>query len=110
MSGRSPAACLTTSDSTRVILPDDILAKIRQDFSGGETFAIKVLTDLQEKDAQLFTDRIMRCILFVARSGFDVLADAIVLARHDSGDLIVAAEYDGRFGARHRDLSQPFTE
>ena len=84
-------------------LTDDILAKIRQDFSGGE-----MLTDLQKEDARLFTDRILRCILFVARGRFDALADAVALARLDPRDLIVDAEYDGHFGAQHRDLSSPF--
>ena len=91
-------------------LTDDILAKIRQDFSGGETLpVIEMLTDLQQEDDQLFSDRILRCIVFVARGGFDALADAVALARRDPRDLIVDAEYDGHFGAQHRDLSLPFS-
>jgi len=68
---------------------------------------IEMLTDLQKEDAGLFSDRILRCILLVARGRFDALADAVALARKDSRDLIVGAEYDGNFGARHRDLSLP---
>jgi hypothetical protein len=90
-------------------LADDILTKVRQDFSGGEMLpVIDMLTDLQKEDAGLFTDRILRCILFVAQGRFDVLADAVALARRDPRDLIVDAEYDGHFGAQHRDLSSPF--
>ena len=90
-------------------LADDILAKIRQDFSDGEMSpVIEMMTDLQKEDVRLFTDRILRCILFVARGRFDALADAVALARRDPRDLIVDAEYDGHFGARHRDLSLPF--
>ena len=90
-------------------LTDDILAKIRQDFSGGEMLpVIEMLSELQKEDAVLFCDRILRCILFVARGEFNALADAVALARLDPRDLIINAEYEGHFGARHRDLSLPF--
>ena len=90
-------------------LPEDILTKIRQDFPGGEMLpVIEMLTDLQREDAQLFTDRILRCIVFTAAGRFDQLAEAVALARLDWRDLIVGAEYDGHFGARQRDLSLPF--
>lgn len=90
-------------------LADDILAKIQQDYSGGEMLpVIEILSELQKEDAALFSDRILRCILFVARGKFEALADAIALARRDPRDLIVGAEYDGHFGARHRNLSLPF--
>ena len=95
--------------SARMALADDIVTKIRQDFSGGEMLpVIEMLTDLQKEDARLFSDRILRCILFVARGRFEALADAVALARLDPRDLIVDAEYDGHFGAQHRDLSLPF--
>ncbi|MDR3413480.1 MAG: hypothetical protein P4L87_21415 [Formivibrio sp.] len=90
-------------------LAEDILAKIRQDFSGGEMLpVIEMVTDLQKEDVRLFTDRILRCILFVAHGRFEALADAVALARRDPRDLIVYAEYDGHFGAQLRDLSIPF--
>jgi hypothetical protein len=90
-------------------LADDIFAKIRQDFSGGEMLpVIEMLSDLQKEDARLFTDRILRCILYVAHGSFDELAEAVALARRDPRDLIIGAEYDGHFGAQHRDLSLPF--
>lgn len=90
-------------------LTDDILAKIHQDFSGGEMLpVIELLTELQKEDARLFSDRILRCILFVARGKFEHLAEAVAVARRDPRDLIVSAEYDGHFGAQHRDLSLPF--
>ena len=90
-------------------LPEDIIAKIRHDFSGGEMLpVIEMLTDLQKENAQLFTDRILRCIVFVAGGSFEQLAEAVALARLDWRDLIVGAEYDGHFGAQQRDLSSPF--
>jgi hypothetical protein len=90
-------------------LAEDILARIRQDFSSGETLPVtEMLTELQKEDARLFSDRILRCILFVAHGQFDELAAAVQLARIDWRDLIVNAEYDGPSGSRKRDLSLPF--
>lgn len=90
-------------------LADDILARIRRDFSGDEVLSvIEMMTELQKENAQLFTDRILRCILVVADGRFDAFADAVALARLDWRDLIVDAEYDGHFGAQRRDLSLPF--
>lgn len=90
-------------------LPDDIFAKIREDFSGGETVAIiDRLEGLTQADSALFTVRILRCILFLARGRTAELEDAISLAMRDTRDLIVSAEYDGHFGAIQRDLTLPF--
>ncbi len=90
-------------------LTDDILAKIRRDFSGGETLpVIDRLESLQREDSQLFCDRILRCIVFVAAGRLAVVEQAIEQARTDYRDLIVWAEYDGHFEAQHRDLSLPF--
>ena len=103
-------AYYNVSRIAQMALANDILARIRQDFSGGEMLpVIEMLTDLQTEDAGLFTDRILRCILFVARGKFDALADAVSLARQDPRDLIVNAEYEGHFGDQRRDLSSPFT-
>lgn len=91
-------------------LTDDILVKIRRDFSGVETLpVIDRLEGLQSEDSQLFSDRILRCIVFVAAGQLPVVEQAIEQARTDYRDLIVWAEYDGHFGAQHRDLSLPFT-
>jgi hypothetical protein len=90
-------------------LPEDIPAKVRQDFASGEVLpVIELLTELRKENAQLFTDRILRCIVFVADGSFEQLADAVALARLDWRDVIVAGEYDGCFGAQQRDLSLPF--
>jgi hypothetical protein len=90
-------------------LTDDILAKIRRDFSGGEMLpVIDRLEGLQREDSELFCDRILRCIVFVAAGRQPIIEQAIEQARTDYRDLIVWAEYDGHFGAQHRDLSLPF--
>lgn len=90
-------------------LPDDILAKIREDFSGGETLTvIDRLEGLVQADPALFSSRILRCALFQARGRKAELEEAIRLAKRDPRDLIIAAEYDGHFGASQRDFTLPF--
>ena len=82
-------------------LTDDVLVKIRRDFSGGEMLPmIQRLESLQGEDRQLFCDRILRCIVFVAAGRKPVAEQAIAQARIDYRDLIVWAEYDGLFGAQ----------
>ena len=93
----------------RMPLADDILARIRTDFSGGEMIAaIERLESLQREDSELFSDRILRCIVFVAAGKSAEVERAIAEAQADYRDLIVWAEYDGHFGAQLRDLSLPF--
>jgi hypothetical protein len=96
-------------------LSEDILEKIRQDFSGGEMLSvIERLESLQRDDPQLFHDRIVRCIIFVSAGRINVVEQAIELARTDYRDLIVWAEYSEDFGmghseTRYRDLSMLFS-
>ena len=93
----------------RMPLADDILARIRTDFSGGEMIAaIERFESLQREDSELFSDRILRCIVFVAAGKSAVMERAIAEAQADYRDLIIWAEYDGHFGAQQRVLSLPF--
>ena len=91
-------------------LTDDILARIRADFPQGEMLnAIEQLEQLQREDGRTFDERILRCVLYVAKGRISVVHDAMELARTDYRDLIVWAEYDGQFETRRRDLSLPFS-
>jgi hypothetical protein len=90
-------------------LADDVLVKIRRDF--GEAEALQVIERLEGlpcEDRQLFCDRILRCIVFVAAGRLALVEEAVALARLDYRDLIIWAEYDRQFETRHRDLSLPF--
>ena len=92
-------------------LPEDIIARVRRDFSEDDMIPIiQLLSDLQRQDPKVFFDRILRCVVFVANGRFEKFADAVALARLDWRDLIVSAEYDGWSGEdnRRRDLSWPF--
>jgi hypothetical protein len=86
--------------------PEDIIAKIRQDFSEDDELPIlQLLTDFQKRNPTL-NDRILRCIVFLANGNFEKFATAIRMAEIDWRDLICAAEYDEL--GRARVLSLPF--
>ena len=84
----------------------DIATRIKQDFPALDVQLVTELLIEFQKDTNS-GDRILRCLLYVARGRFNYLADAIVLARHDFRDLIVSAEYDPNM-ERIRDFNQPF--
>lgn len=91
-------------------IPEDITAKVRRDFSEDEVIPIlQMLSEFQEENPGQ-SDRILRCIVFLAQGNFEKFADAIALARLDWRDLIVNAEYDGWSGEenRRRNLNLPF--
>jgi hypothetical protein len=84
----------------------DIATRIKQDFPALDVQPVtELLIEFQESTQS--GDRILRCLLYVARGRFNYLADAIALARHDFRDLIVSAEYDLDM-QRIRDFNQPF--
>jgi hypothetical protein len=92
-------------------LPEDIITKVRRDFSEDDALAIlQLLAEFQIKNPDL-SNRILRCIVFLAHGNFDEFARAVAMARLDWRDLIVAAEYDGFSGEenRRRDFNLPFS-
>jgi hypothetical protein len=93
------------------MLPQDIVTKVRQDFSEDDAIAIlQLLSELQTENPRIFSDRILRCIVFSARGRFDEFACAVALARLDWRDVIVNAEYDRDRETRRRDFGLPFTQ
>ena len=68
---------------------------------------MSVLADFVDQHQELSSDRILRCIVFVANGDLNRLEKAIDLAKTDYRDLIVLAEYDEK-NERVRDLSNPF--
>jgi uncharacterized protein YbaA (DUF1428 family) len=92
-----------------MILARDIWGKVNKDFETPEeaALALSVLADFVDQNKELSSDRIVRCIVFVANGDLNRLEKAIDLAREDYRDLIVWAEYDEK-NQRVRDLSNPF--
>ncbi len=91
-------------------LPEDIIVKVRRDFSEDEEIAIlQMLSEYQQQQPD-HSARILRCIVFIAHGSFDKFAEAVKLAQLDWRDLIVSAEYDGWSGEEHhvRNFNSPF--
>ena len=91
------------------MLARDIWGKVNKDFETPEeaALALSVLSDFVDQNQELASDRILRCIVFVAKGDLNRLEKAIDLAKEDSRDLIVWAEYDEK-SERVRDLTNPF--
>lgn len=87
-----------------VVLPIDILQRIRTDFSERDTTAV-----IRSLDAYVGaeSDRVRRCVLHLAAGGADKVARYIEAANTDYRDVILWAEYD-REDRRVRDFSRAF--
>ena len=93
------------------MLSQDIITKVGQDFSEDDAIAIlQLLSELQKENSRIFSDRILRCIVFLAEGCFDELTCAVALARIDWRDVIVNAEYDGDRETRRRNFELPFAQ
>ena len=92
-----------------MILARDLWGKVNKDFETPEeaALALSVLADFVVQNQELSSDRILRCIVFVANGDLNRLEKAMDLAKEDYRDLIVLAEYDEK-NERVRDLSNPF--
>lgn len=90
-------------------LPEDIIAKVCQDFSEDDALVIlQLLSEVQQTNlGGWYFDRVLRCIVFFANGSFEKFADAVYA---DPRDLIVSVEYDGRSGEenKRRDMNLPF--
>jgi hypothetical protein len=92
------------------MLPQDIVIKVRQDFSEDDAVVIvQLLIELQKENPRVFSDRILRCIVFSAGGRFDEFACQVKLARLDWRDVIMNAEYDRDWKTHCRDFNSPFT-
>ena len=91
------------------MLARDIWGKVNKDFETPEeaALALSVLADFMVQNQELSSDRILRCIVFVANGDLNRLEKAMDLAKEDYRGLIVLAEYDEK-NERVRDLSNPF--
>lgn len=91
-------------------LPEDIVAKVRRDFSEDDEIPILQLLSEYQQQHPDHPARILRCIVFLARGSFERFAEAVALAKLDWRDLIGFAEYDGWSGEeyRRRNLNEPF--
>lgn len=75
-------------------LKDDIVIQIDTDFAQNAGKATEMLTDAINKTDYLKTDRIIRCIVFLAKGNLTDLNKYIQMAITDTRDVILWAEYE----------------
>ena len=74
---------------------DDILARAKTDFGGRADQAMEILLDAIAKNDKLKSDRIIRCIIYLAKGDIQDLTKYIESAVIDTRDVIFWAEYSG---------------
>jgi hypothetical protein len=93
---------------------DDIKARIQTDFGENAITATTLLIDAINKVDYLKTDRVIRCIIFLAKGNLTDLNKYIETATFDTRDVMLWAEYEKLSGdlnyKRHRDFNKTFQE
>jgi hypothetical protein len=93
---------------------DDINARIRTDFEENSSKATTMLLDAINKVEYLKTDRVIRCIIFLAKGNLTDLNKYIETATFDTRDVMLWAEYEGlkenEKPKRVRNFNKTFTE
>ena len=91
---------------------DDIERKIKIDFGEYSNQATKILVEAITKTTCIETDRVIRCIVFLANGDLNELNKYIDTAILDIRDIILWAEYEELNGKlkRLRDFNKTFEE
>ena len=93
---------------------DDIIERISIDFGESANEATKMLIDAITKVDNLKTDRVIRCIIFLAKGNLTDLNKYIETATFDTRDVMLWAEYEKLNGdlnfKRLRDFNKTFEE
>jgi len=92
-------------------LPDDIIKRLHQSFSGADReAAIALLDNARLHDGSPPEPRLQRCALIAAKGSLEQLHYYVKLLALDFRDVIVAGEYESVDGksVRVRDLSGSF--
>lgn len=93
---------------------DDIIARINTEFGESANKATKMLIDAITKVDYLKTDRVIRCIIFLAKGNLTELNKYIETATYDTRDVMLWAEYDrlkeNENPRRVRDFNKTFPE
>ena len=100
-----------------MIFKDDIITRIKADFGSDADKAMTALNEAIEKTDYLNSDRIIRCIVFLAEGNLSSLNEYISAAITDWRDIILWAEYEylgehlfPRDNKRLRDFNKAFAE
>ena len=98
----------------RMTFKDDIKARLQTDFGENAITATTMLIDAINKVDYLKTDRVIRCIIFLAKGNLTDLNKYIETATFDTRDVMLWAEYEKLSGdlnyKRQRDFNKTFQE
>ena len=93
---------------------DDIIARIQTDFGVNAIIATTMLIAAINKFDYLKTDRVIRCIIFLAKGNLTDLNKYIESATFDTRDIMLWAEYEKLSGdlnyKRQRDFNKTFQD
>lgn len=94
----------------RKIRTEDILNRIKKDFGQNSNEAIRILQKQLNKYEYLNQDRIIRCIVYLAKGSIPGLNHTINQAMQDPRDVILWAEYEGLTGKEELVWVRDFTK
>ena len=84
----------------------DIIRRIKKDFPESDVDAAIEVLEQAKAEHPRWSNRILRCSVYMAQGEIDRLRTALKVAETDWRDLIVAAEYEGL--ERVRDFNRTF--
>ena len=85
----------------------DIYQKIERDFGANAKSVRQILEEVDARTKGLLSDRMVRCMIFLADGRLDAFKATVEVARTDSRDVYWQAEYD--CGEKQlRDFTQSF--
>lgn len=97
-----------------MIFKEDIIRRITEDVGKNSNEVFTMLDEAIKKTSYLKTDRIIRCIIFLANGNIDDLNRYIEVATFDTRDVMLWAEYkkpnNDRNLRRLRDFNKTFEE
>ncbi|MFT5859591.1 MAG: hypothetical protein ACI865_001694 [Flavobacteriaceae bacterium] len=95
-------------------LPKDIIQEMKIRFDTDFDLANQILTEYLTENDYLDSDRIIRCVVFLADNGIESFKSFLESAKGDPRDVMWWAEYENRESLdnnkRVRDFSKPFKE
>ena len=77
-----------------MVFKEDIIQQIKLDFKDSADKVVEILSNAISKTDYLKTDRIIRCIIFLAKGDIDKLEKYIDNAIFDPRDVMLWAEYE----------------
>lgn len=95
-------------------LPKDIVEQMKIRFNSDYNSADKILTEYLTLNDYLNSDRIIRCVVYLANNGIESFKSSLDSAKEDPRDVMYWAECEGDFKNHNvkqiRDFNKTFSE